>query len=78
MELKKICPNLSDFEIVDVKKLAESFPQTSEETILKCFDSWKNAGMDISSLIELFYLSLSTDQTIDETPVGNFQTALEF
>ena len=78
MELKKICPNLSDVEIVDVKKLAASFPQTSEETILKCFDAWKNAGMDIPSLVELFYLSLFTERKIDETPVGKFQTALDF
>ena len=53
-------------EIELVKKLAENFPETPDETILRAFEAWKSEGYEIGSLVEIFYKALEVDETIEE------------
>ena len=67
---------MNQTEIELVKSLAKKFPQTSEETILKTFDAWKQAGYKIPELVAIFYRALESAEVVRETKIE--QTSFDF
>lgn len=53
-------------EIEAVEKLAQKFPETPDETILRAFEAWSDEGYDVRSLVEIFYKALEVDEKIEE------------